>query len=74
MNTFFARCGCRSVCADPRQQYKMDELSMQLEEELQEDLTWSILIKEILHSGRSKFQKVELADSGPFGKVGLEAA
>lgn len=40
-----------------------------LEEELQEDLLWSILIKKILHSGKSKFQKVELADSGPFGKI-----
>ena len=43
--------------------------TLQLEEELQDDLKWSIEVKEILHSGKSDFQSVELVDSGPFGKV-----
>ena len=42
---------------------------MQLEEELQSDLIWSILIKKVLHSGKSRFQSMELAESGPFGKA-----
>ena len=41
----------------------------QLEEELQDDLKWSIEVKKVLHSGKSDFQSVELVDSGPFGKV-----
>ena len=41
----------------------------QLEEEIQEDLKWSILVKEKLFSGKSDFQSVELVESGPFGKV-----
>ncbi|CAL5223876.1 g6467 [Coccomyxa viridis] len=40
-----------------------------LEEEIQEDLKWSILVKEKLYSGKSDFQSVELVESGPFGKV-----
>ena len=43
--------------------------SFQLEEEIQEDLKWSILVKEKLYSGKSDFQSVELVESGPFGKV-----
>ena len=42
---------------------------LQLEEEIQEDLKWSILVKEKLYSGKSDFQSVELVESGPFGKV-----
>lgn len=42
---------------------------VQLEEELSPDLHWVIRIKQILHSSQSKFQKVELADSGAFQKV-----
>ena len=41
----------------------------QLEEEIQADLKWSILVKKKLYSGMSDFQSVELVDSGPFGKV-----
>lgn len=40
-----------------------------LEEELQSDLRWQFLVKSIMFTGRSKFQDVELIDSGPFGKV-----
>ncbi|BDA48541.1 Polyamine aminopropyltransferase [Coccomyxa sp. Obi] len=40
-----------------------------LEEEIQEDLKWSILVKKKLFSGKSDFQSVELVESGPFGKV-----
>ena len=48
-------------------QYFCDVL--QLEEEIQEDLKWSILVKEKLYSGKSDFQSVEIVESGPFGKV-----
>jgi len=41
----------------------------QLEEEIQDDLKWSIRVNAVLHSGKSAFQSVELVDSGPFGKV-----
>ena len=44
-------------------------LLRQLEEELQSDLRWQFLVKSILYTGRSKFQDVELLDSGPFGKA-----
>lgn len=40
-----------------------------LEEELQDDLKWSMLTKSILHVEKSKFQDVELIETGPFGKV-----
>mmetsp|Transcript_16477 Transcript_16477/g.49344 ORF Transcript_16477/g.49344 Transcript_16477/m.49344 type:complete len:315 (-) Transcript_16477:353-1297(-) len=40
-----------------------------LEEELQDDLKWSMLTRDILHAGKSKFQDVELIETGPFGKV-----
>lgn len=42
-----------------------------MEEEIQEDLKWSILVKKKLFSGRSDFQTVELIESGPFAKVRL---
>lgn len=44
-------------------------MSVQLEEEIQEDLKWSMVVREVLHSGKSQFQSVELISSGPFGKV-----
>ena len=44
-------------------------LVLQLEEEIQEDLKWCIEVKEVLHSGQSEFQTMELVRSGPFGKV-----
>ncbi|KAK9837434.1 hypothetical protein WJX81_002188 [Elliptochloris bilobata] len=40
-----------------------------LEEEIQDDLKWSILVKKKLYSGKSEFQSVELIESGPFAKV-----
>ncbi len=43
----------------------------QLEEEIQEDLKWSILVKKKLYSGKSDFQTVELIESGPFAKARL---
>lgn len=48
---------------------KKTKQNKQLEEELQDDLKWSIEVKKVLHSGKSDFQSVELVDSGPFGKV-----
>jgi hypothetical protein len=44
-------------------------VAVQLEEELQDDLKWSMLTKSILHVEKSKFQDVELIETGPFGKV-----
>jgi len=40
-----------------------------LEETLQDDLKWCFSVKSILHTGKSKFQDVELVETGPFGKV-----
>lgn len=42
-----------------------------MEEDLADDLKWSMLVKQVLYSGKSKFQEVDLIDVGPFGKVGL---
>lgn len=39
------------------------------EEELEEDLRWVFGVSKILHTGVSKFQDIELVESGPFGKV-----
>ena len=44
-------------------------LTLQLEEEIQEDLKWCVEVKHVLHSGKSDFQTMELIQSGPFGKV-----
>ena len=44
-------------------------LCAQLREELSPDIKWDIAVKKVLYSGQSKFQAVELIDSGPFGKV-----
>lgn len=30
-----------------------------------------MLVKQVLYSGKSKFQEVDLIDVGPFGKVGM---
>lgn len=40
-----------------------------LEEELQDNLKWSMLTESILHVEKSRFQDVELVQTGPFGKV-----
>lgn len=40
-----------------------------LEESIQEDLKWMYTVDNILHKEESKFQDVELIESGPFGKV-----
>ena len=45
---------------------------LQLEEEIQEDLKWCVEVKEVLHSGASEFQTMELVSSGPFGKVFID--
>lgn len=47
---------------------------LQLEEDLADDLKWSMLVKKVLYSGKSKFQEVDLIDVGPFGKVGRISA
>eukprot|EP00879_Flechtneria_rotunda_P031647 GHRR01034594.1.p1 GENE.GHRR01034594.1~~GHRR01034594.1.p1 ORF type:complete len:119 (+),score=27.88 GHRR01034594.1:137-493(+) len=40
-----------------------------LEEDLADDLKWSMLVKNVLYSGKSKYQEVDLIDVGPFGKT-----
>lgn len=40
-----------------------------LEESIQENLKWMYSVDNILHKEASKFQDVELIESGPFGKV-----
>jgi thermospermine synthase len=40
-----------------------------LEEDLADDLKWSMLVKQVLYSGKSEYQEVDLIDVGPFGKV-----
>jgi hypothetical protein len=42
---------------------------LQLEEDLADDLKWSMLVKEVLFSGKSEYQEVDLIHTGPFGKV-----
>ena len=42
----------------------------QLREALSPDIKWDITVKKVLYSGQSKFQAVELIESGPFGKAG----
>ena len=45
---------------------------MQLREHLAPDIKWDIQVKRVIHSGQSKFQQVELIESGPFGKVSTQ--
>jgi len=42
---------------------------LQLEEDLADDLKWSMRVNKVLFSGKSTFQEVDLIDVGPFGKV-----
>ena len=41
----------------------------QLDEEIQPDCKWSLLVKNVLHSGKSEFQSVELVETDTYGKV-----
>lgn len=41
----------------------------QLEEEIQPDCKWSLRVKNVLHSGKSDFQSVELVETDTYGKV-----
>ena len=59
--------GWNSSCSAAR--FLNAHAAAQLEEEIQEDLKWSILVKKKLFSGKSDFQTVELIESGPFAKV-----
>jgi thermospermine synthase len=40
-----------------------------LEEEFSDDIRISMIIKQVLYTGKSEFQEVELLDSAPYGKV-----
>ena len=61
--------GAARLGAVPRRPTADPCLFSQLEEELQDDLKWSISVTKVLHSGKSDFQSVELVESGPFGTV-----
>jgi thermospermine synthase len=43
--------------------------TQQLEEDLADDLKWTMQVKEVLFSGKSDFQEVDLIHTGPFGRV-----
>jgi thermospermine synthase len=45
-----------------------------LEEDLADDLKWSMRVNQVLFSGKSQYQEVDLIDVGPFGKVRCQAA
>lgn len=51
--------------------YRQDEGSnlSWLEEEIQPDCKWSLRVKNVLHSGKSDFQSVELVETDTYGKV-----
>jgi hypothetical protein len=40
-----------------------------LEEDLADDLVWKMQVKEVMFSGKSEYQEVDLINTGPFGKV-----
>lgn len=40
-----------------------------LEEELSDGLKWSMLVKRVLHTGKSEYQTMELLDTVEFGKI-----
>lgn len=61
----------RSACSRASDDIITHRVAAQLEEEIQEDLKWSILVKKKLYSGKSDFQTVELIESGPFAKARL---
>ncbi len=52
-------CTCVFVCL----------ATLQLEEDLGDDLKWSMRVNQVLYSGKSEYQEVDLIDVGPFGKV-----
>ena len=43
--------------------------SLQLEEDLGDDYRWSYRVSEVLFSGRSEFQEIDLVDTPTWGKV-----
>lgn len=49
--------------------YRPVSAHLQLEEDLADDLKWSMRVNKVLFSGKSSFQEVDLIDVGPFGKV-----
>ena len=40
-----------------------------LEEDLADDLKWSMMVRNVMFSGKSDFQEVDLIHTAPFGKV-----
>ena len=60
-------------CAKPRPATPQQFMNVQLREHLAPDIKWDIQVKRVIHSGQSKFQQVELIESGPFGKVSTQA-
>lgn len=76
MNTKFQTAGCVLGSASLKVSSPWRDVllhAVQLEEELQDNLKWSMLTESILHVEKSKFQDVELVQTGPFGKVSAVA-
>lgn len=50
---------------------KMDTYTKRVwfEEDLGDDIKWSMLVKKVLFSGKSPYQEVDLVDTGAFGKM-----
>ena len=46
-----------------------DQRRLWCEEDIEEGLRWSYAVKEVLHTGQSEFQTVELFDTLPWGKT-----
>lgn len=46
-----------------------DQRRLWCEEDIEEGLRWSYAVKEVLHTGKSEFQTVELFDTLPWGKT-----
>jgi hypothetical protein len=57
------------LCAHPAHHNGRTRHRAQLEEDLGDDLKWSMMVKNVMFSGKSKFQEVDLIHTGPFGKV-----
>ena len=45
-------------------------IAMQLEEDLGDDYRWSYRVNQVLFSGSSPFQEIDLVDTPTWGKVG----
>jgi hypothetical protein len=63
------RCRRALLRSCPRPAPPPQTTQKQLEEDLADDLKWTMQVKEVLFSGKSEFQEVDLIHTGPFGRV-----